>query len=139
MKETKEQLRALIQATDDCERLWKWMEKGNNDSEEDKRDWPEWKRNGGNVENNAWICPICEYDEEYGCSSGECRGVCILSRIWPRGCLRRPSPFYSFYHGKGTSEDARKIWVEARRVKRNAVRRYERKRQYSIIHMRNMW
>lgn len=41
-------------------RLWDWLSKN---PRFDKTDWPEWKENGGDVEDVCTDCFACEYDE----------------------------------------------------------------------------
>lgn len=65
-------------------RMWKWLAEN---QDKQKESWPEWKENGGKIENVVCSCFCCEYNGGNNCDE------CPL--VWPGGrCC--------FGSGKGT-------------------------------------
>lgn len=88
-----------------CRDLWTWMRDNGMDDDEGKNFWAGWK-NVTNIDTTDTTCPCCEYHNQH---KHHCGQDCLLSAIWPNGCITEPSVYLSFFEEVGTPEDAQKI------------------------------
>lgn len=64
--------------------LWDWLAKN---PDRDTRDWPRWRKNGGEYQTPISHCFACEYDEEEGGEAGNIFACESCPLEWPQGKL----------------------------------------------------
>ncbi len=94
-----------------CWKLWEWLTENPGQK---KYAWPEWKSNGGKVQDMVFDCPCCEV--------GHCLYACLdcpLLDFWPKAsshsvsCRQDTSPFHLWVKTE-QSEYARLIAMAAK-------------------------